>query len=127
MIYLLIENNNLVGICDYKPNIGNDEIQILEYSGPIPKERIIYINGKVADSNDYVLIDEKFVKKTKAIEKLLATNTEARNYLNDTDWLVMRHRDQVDSNQETSLSQDQYLDLLAKRQAARNKVVEYGK
>lgn len=127
MIYLLIENNNLVGICDYKPNIGNDEIQILEYSGSIPKERIIYINGKVADSNDYVLIDEKFVKKTKAVEKLLATNTEARNYLNDTDWLVMRHRDQVDSSQETSLSQDQYLDLLAKRQAARNKVVEYGK
>ena len=45
MVYLLIENNTLVGICDYEPNIGDDNIQIIEYSGDIPKENIIYING----------------------------------------------------------------------------------
>ena len=38
MVYLLIENNTLVGICDYEPNIGDDNIQIVEYSGDIPKE-----------------------------------------------------------------------------------------
>jgi len=46
--------------------------------------------------------------------------------LNDTDWLVIRHRDQIDLKQQTSLTNEQYLDLLAKRQAARERVVEYG-
>ena len=41
MNYLLIENETLVGVYDYEPNIGNDDIQIIKYSGNIPKERII--------------------------------------------------------------------------------------
>ncbi len=46
MNYLLIENETLVGVCDYEPNIGNDDIQIIKYSGNIPKERILYLDGK---------------------------------------------------------------------------------
>ena len=120
MIYLLIENNNLVGVCDYEPNIGDDNIQIIEYSGDIPKENIIYIDGKICNIEDYVFINEKYVKKTKAVSNLINTNSESRN------WLVIRHRDQVDLKQETSLTEDQYIDLLNKRQAARERVVEYG-
>lgn len=126
MVYLLIENNTLVGICDYEPNIGDDNIQIVEYSGDIPKENIIYINGKICNSDDYVFIDEKYVKRTKAVSDLINTNIEAKNYLSDTDWLVIRHRDQLDLKLQTSLTEDQYHDLLNKRQAARERVVEYG-
>ncbi len=126
MIYLLIENNNLVGVCDYEPNIGDDNIQIIEYSGNIPKENIIYIDGKICNIDDYVFINEKYVKKTKAVSNLINTNNESRNYLADTDWLVIRHRDQLDLKQETSLTEEQYIDLLNKRQAARERVVEYG-
>ena len=125
MLYLLIENENLVGICDYEPNIGDDDIKIIPYSGNIPMDRILYLNGKIADSENYVCINEKYVKKTKAVTNLLNTNTEVKNYLNDTDWLVIRHRDQLDLKQETSLTNEQYLDLLAKRQYARERVVEY--
>ena len=125
MNYLLIENENLVGICDYEPNISDDDIKIITYSGNIPQERILYIDGKIVDSENYVFINGKYVKKTKAITNLLNTNTESKNYLNDTDWLVIRHRDQLDLKQKTSLTNEQYLDLLAKRQAAREKVVEY--
>ena len=126
MNYLLIENEQLVGVCDYEPNIGEDNIQVITYSGNIPQERIIYVDGKVADMNNYVFINGKYIKKTKAIENLLNTNDEAKRYLNDTDWLVIRHRDQLALGQITSLSNEQYLDLLAKRQAAREKVTEYG-
>jgi hypothetical protein len=66
------------------------------------------------------------VKKTKAVEKLVQDNAEATDYLTNTDWLVIRHRDQVDLNQTTSLTNEQYLDLLAKRQQARDKVINYG-
>ena len=126
MNYLLIENNELVGVCDYEPNIGTDNIQVLTYSGNIPQERILYIDGKIVDSENYILINNKYVKKTKAITELVNTNNESKKYLNETDWLVIRHRDQLDLKQETSLTQEQYLDLLAKRQAAREKVVNYG-
>ena len=71
-------------------------------------------------------MNNKYVKKTKAITELVNTNNESKKYLNETDWLVIRHRDQLDLKQETSLTHEQYLDLLAKRQAAREKVVNYG-
>ena len=126
MNYLLIENEQLVGVCDYEPNIGDDDIQVITYSGNIPKERILYIDEKIVDSENYVFINGNYIKKTKAVVNLLQTNEQAQNYLTDTDWLVIRHRDQLDLKQQTSLTQEQYLDLLTKRQAAREKVVEYG-
>ena len=125
MNYLLIEEGNLVGICDYEPNIGNDNIQVIKYSGNIPRERILYLNEKIVDSKDYVYINNKYIKNTKAVADLLEKNKTARNYLTDTDWLVIRHRDQLDLRQETSLTNEQYLDLLAKRQVARESVVDY--
>lgn len=125
MNYLLIENEQLVGVCDYEPNLGEDDIKVIPYSGNIPRERIIYINGKIQDSNNYVFINGKYVKKTNAILNILKTNEESENYLTDTDWLVIRHRDQLALGQTTSLTNEQYLDLLAKRQAAREKVNEY--
>ena len=71
MNYLLIENEKLVGVCDYEPNVGDDDIQVITYSGNIPRERIIYVDGKVADMNNYVFINGKYIKKTRAIENLL--------------------------------------------------------
>ena len=115
MNYLLIENEKLVGVCDYEPNVGEDDIQVITYSGNIPRERILYINGKIEDSDNYVFLNGKYVRKTKAITNLINTNEEAKNYLNDTDWLVIRHRDQLALGQTTSLTNEQYLDLLAKQ------------
>ena len=126
MNYLLIENEQLVGVCDYEPNIGEDNIRVITYSGNIPRERILYINGEIEDSDNYVFLNGKYVRKTKAITNLINTNSESKNYLKDTDWLVIRHRDQLALGQTTSLTNEQYLDLLTKRQAARERVVEYG-
>jgi len=67
MNYLLIENGVLVGVSDYEPNIGNDDIQVITYSGNIPSERIIYIDGKIADSENYIFINNKYVKKQRQL------------------------------------------------------------
>lgn len=126
MNYLLIdENENLVGIYDYKPNIGKDRLKIIKYSGNIPQERILYINGKIEDLNNFIFINGQYAKRTKALENILNTNNDAKKYLIATDWLVIRHRDQLALKQKTSLTENQYLDLLEKRQAAREKVVKY--
>lgn len=51
-------------------------------------------------------------------------NNEVRNFLADTDWKVIRHRDQLNLGIETSLTSEEYIALLEQRQEARNKVME---
>lgn len=47
---------------------------------------------------------------------------EAKNFLNATDWKVLRHIDQTNLSIPTSLSEAEYMNLLADRQSARDKV-----
>lgn len=53
-----------------------------------------------------------------------AINAENKKFLADTDWKVIRHRDQVELGIATSLSAQEFQDLLSARQAARNAIVE---
>ena len=50
-------------------------------------------------------------------------NQEARDFLNQTDWLVIRHRDQLALGIPTSLTEEEFRQLLLDRQAARDKVI----
>lgn len=45
-------------------------------------------------------------------------------YLEKTDWLVTRHRDQVDLKVDTSMTDAEYQTLLQKRQATRVEIVD---
>lgn len=45
-------------------------------------------------------------------------------FLSETDWLVARHRDQLELGIETSLTNEQYQKLLEDRQAARDQTLE---
>jgi hypothetical protein len=47
---------------------------------------------------------------------------DARKFLADSDWQVMRHRDQVDAGIPTSLTSQEFADLLTARQAARDSI-----
>ena len=40
--------------------------------------------------------------------------------IRDTDWLVMRHRDEVDSGRGTTISETEYSELLEYRQSLRD-------
>ena len=48
---------------------------------------------------------------------------DATKFLNNSDWKVIRHRDQLALGVETSLTSDEYLELLQERQEARKKVI----
>lgn len=50
-------------------------------------------------------------------------NQDLLRFLKDTDWKVLRHRDQVDSGSTTSLTDQEYQSLLLDRQAARDSIV----
>ena len=50
------------------------------------------------------------------------TCTEDNIYLIETDWMVTRHRDQLELGIETSLTEAEYHQLLSDRQAARTRI-----
>jgi hypothetical protein len=50
-------------------------------------------------------------------------NEESQKFLNETDWKVLRHRDQLEANIPTSLSPLEYQDLLQARQSARATII----
>lgn len=73
-------------------------------------------NFEQADNEDgFILLSE--TEKTKTLEEIQA---EALQFLNNTDWLVIRHQDQINAGAETSLNQEQYLELFQQRQIARS-------
>lgn len=50
-------------------------------------------------------------------------NREHQTLLDNTDWKVMRHRDQVDLGVVTSLTSEEYIALLQARQEAREAII----
>ena len=96
-----------------------------EYDGIIPKENMTVFEGKLVDKESLTFINGKFIKRDYELEKQQELNKESRKYLNETDWLVLRHQDQLALGIETSLTEEEYLELLQKRQEARTTVVDY--
>lgn len=83
---------------------------------PVPKRphpHSIFINGEwVINADSYFAEADK---------------TEAQEFLNQTDWKIIRHKEQQDLGIETSLSNEEYLSLIAERQERRailNDIVE---
>jgi hypothetical protein len=73
------------------------------------------ILGKVEDFPD--LMSEIEAQSLSEKEK-----AEAKQFLNDTDWKVIRHRDQLEMNMTTSMTSEEFDQLLIDRQMARNKI-----
>lgn len=95
---------------------------------------IILFEGKVfaSDPNIYCIdeISGFYRKRTEdelselnEINSVVTTTNTALNFLNDTDWKVTRHRDQQAQGIETSLTEEEYQQLLVDRQNARDSVI----
>jgi hypothetical protein len=64
---------------------------------------------------------ESQVSQKKSQEK---TNAEAQAFLDSSDWKVLRHRDQQDMGLATSLSGEEFQELLQQRQMAREAIIK---
>lgn len=73
------------------------------------------------DHTNYVLVDGKWVEASEDLSEghnLVLEEVLLR--LNSTDWVVIRHRDQLEAGQPTSISQEKYLEYLRYRNDLRN-------
>lgn len=62
------------------------------------------------------------VAEIEAANQAAQSAAGARQFLADSDWKVLRHRDQVDAGIPTSLTNEEFAQLLADRQAARDSI-----
>ena len=65
-----------------------------------------YIDNDIVRDSSYHVLDDGTIELS---EKYLC-----RRNLNETDWKVTRHRDQLALGEDTSLTPEEYLDLLTK-------------
>ena len=124
MRYVVVENNQIMGIMPYEPNIPETSVAIEitdeEYSSIITEKTHYFdtISLQVVAKLQTV-IDQQI-----ADDAQRAINTEKRFFLENTDWKVMRHMREKALGQTTTLTDQEYLDLEQARATAAAAIIE---
>lgn len=108
--YVLVEDSRVIGIIDYKPNTP-DSVTVY----PIPKEDHDSIMGQThffdPVTGKVTPVAPAFTNRRLAI----AARDDGKAYLQETDWIVMRHIREIALGFPTTLSNDEYIALETKR------------
>lgn len=118
MHYICIEDNKIVSILNYAPNVPNTVrvIEISDQAAENIKDQTHFFDvarGVMLPVSQSTL-DKKQLELQNGIE---------RDYLNSTDWMILRHIRQQALGITTSLTNAEYIDLEQKRHAAANRIV----
>jgi hypothetical protein len=117
MYYICIENELVVSILNYQPSVPAT-VSIVEISDEeyrLIETQTHYFN---VSTMEITPIPESETEK-KQQEK---DNVEPREFLNSTDWMVLRHLRQRTLGVSTSLTEQQFLDLEQRRDQAATKI-----
>ena len=115
MYYVLIENNELISVINYEPNVP-DTITVISITDQdhtnITDNKTHYfdIGTKTVKAYDQSYLDQQV--RNKEIE---ISNAESREFLNSTDWKVLRHIRQKALGIATSMTEAEYLALEQQR------------
>ena len=113
MNYVCIENNLVVSVLSYQPNVPSS-VSVVE----ITDEQA----NQIAAQTHYFDVSSRSVTAVAAgitAQKVKdIANGQEREFLNSTDWKVLRHIRQKALNISTSLSDAEYIQLEQQREAA---------
>ena len=118
MHYVCIENNQVVSVLSYQPNVPSS-VTVVEITDAQAAQLAAQTHQFDIASRTVTAVDSA-VTAQKA--KDLA-NAQEREFLNSTDWKVLRHLRQKALNITTSLSDAEYLQLEQQRQAAAARII----
>lgn len=119
MKYLCLENNIVISILSYEPTVP-DSVTII----PITDDQYQNLENKSAyfDIKSMSVLDRDNIYRQNKKNK--ENNALEREFLNSTDWIILRHLRQKALNIETSLTEFEYLDLERQRHDASNRIVQ---
>ncbi len=118
MHYVCVENEIIVSILNYQPSVPRS-VAVFEISD----EQAQQIQ---AQTHYFDLVSQtvKSISGDLAAQKSRElSNSEKREFLNSTDWKVLRHIRQKALGQSTTLSDAEYLDLEQQRAAAASRIL----
>jgi hypothetical protein len=118
-MYLIIRNNNqITGTISEQPAVVSPDT-IYQY---ISDENLYLIGSKNHyfdfSTMQYELLSALMIEKNNELHMQLKNNNKNKKFLNITDWQILRHIRQIALNIETSLTQEEYLELEQQRSDA---------
>jgi hypothetical protein len=118
MHYVCIENNQVTGIQSYEPAVPSTvSVTIItdaQHQQIIDQTHRFDVASRTVVAVDSAILAEKEQYQLNGIE---------REFLNSTDWKILRHMRQKALNVPTSLTDAQYIELEQQRQAAAARIV----
>jgi len=119
MYYVCLENNQITAILNYQPNTPNG-VQVVnitseQYDQIVNDTHFFNVTTKTVDA----LTNEQVIAKS-----TFNQNSVHREFLNSTDWKVLRHLREQSLGLPTSLTEQQFLQLEQQRQTAADSITE---
>ena len=118
MNYVCIENNLVVSVLSYQPNVPSS-VTMVEITDAQA--------AQIAAQTHYFDVASRTVAAVAAgvtaQRAVDVANGQEREFLNSTDWKILRHIRQKALNIATSLSDAEYIQLEQQRQAAAARIV----
>jgi predicted Zn-dependent peptidase len=118
MHYICIENNTVVALLNYPPSVPST-VSVQEITDAQAEQlRAQTHNFDVASRTIIAVAADVAVQQAQEL-----ANGQEREFLNSTDWKILRHIRQKALNITTSLTDAEYLQLEQQRQAAAARII----
>ena len=118
MYYVCIENNQITGIQSYEPAVPNT-VSVATISDSQHAQIMAQTHRFDVASRTVVAVDQSVINQ----QEQHRLNGIEREFLNSTDWKIMRHIRQKALNVAASLTDAEYTELEQQRQAAAARIV----
>jgi hypothetical protein len=127
MYYVIIENDQMTGVLNYEPSLPDTATAISitdEQYNSITIENTHYfdLETRTVVSHPQEKIDLESQNKQQEI-----INAEKREFLNSSDWKILRHLREKTLSMDTTLSETEYLELEQLRNDAAKDIVKTNK
>ncbi len=118
MHYVCIEDNKVIGILQYQPSVPSS-IAVVQITDEQARQlqsatHVINVTTRTVESVSGAVISQRAQE---------LANGQEREFLNSTDWKILRHIRQKALNVPTSLSDAEYIELEQQRQQAASRIV----
>jgi len=118
MHYVCIENDQVIGIQSYEP-AAPGTVTVVTITDEQHQQLIDQTHRFDVSSRTVVAVDSAI----SAEKEQYRLNGLEREFLNSTDWKILRHMRQKALNVPTTLTDEEYLELEQQRQAAAARIV----
>jgi hypothetical protein len=119
MHYVCLENNQIISILNYQPSVPQTvtvvEISDNDFVKIENKTHYFNVNSRTVDT----IPPEQLIQ-----QQTFNQNNEKREFLNSTDWKILRHLREKALTIDTTMTEQEYLDLENQRQEIAKSITE---